>query len=170
MAEHVRIDEGVKRGPRIQRRPGPGKLRRNADGLVQAIPPNLDPREVLDKYLTEQTTSQIAQSYGISRKSLVAWLRQVMPAEWKHVQIVRALVRKDDGNDGFETAEDALSLARAREMVKSAQWDLERLDAPTFGFKQEITHTIIPVLVINTSPIKDITPIAVPVLAVPDKG
>jgi len=108
---------------------------------VQAIPPNLDPREVLDKYLTEQTTSQIAQSYGISRKSLVAWLRQVMPAEWKHVQIVRALVRKDDGNDGFETAEDALSLARAREMVKSAQFDLERLDSPTWGQTQQVVHS-----------------------------
>jgi len=138
--------------------------------MLQIIPKDLDPRVVLDKYLTEQTTSQIASSFGVTRKALVGWLREQLPNEWKQVQVVRALTRKDDGNDGFETAEDALSLARAREMVKSAQWDLERLDAPTFGFKQEITHLVVPVLVINTSNIKDITPLSVPVLSVPDKG
>jgi len=63
-----------------------------------------------------------------------------------------------------------LSLQRAREQLRGSQFDLERLDSGTWGQKQEITHTIIPVLVINTSAIKDITPIAVPVLAVPDKG
>ena len=45
---------------------------------------------------------------------------------------------KEDGNEGLETAADALTLARARELVKSAQWDLERLDSSTFGQKQEV--------------------------------
>ena len=133
MAEaHVRIDEGIKRGPKVQRRPGPGKLRRNPEtGKVQAIPDGLDYKEVLARYLSEDTTSHIAQSYGVSRKSLTAWLRQVAPKEWKQVQIIRAHDQKEQGNEALQDESltpDALSLARARELVRSAQWDLSALD------------------------------------------
>ena len=139
MAEsHIRIDEGIKRGPRNKRRSVP-RRRDEATGLVQGIPPDLDPLEVLERYLTEQTTSQIAQSYNLSRKTLVGWLREQAPDRWKQVQIARALCRKDDGDDGIEGACDALSLARAREMLKSGQWDLERLDSSNYGPKQEVT-------------------------------
>jgi hypothetical protein len=138
---HVRIDKGVKRGPKIQRRPGPGKLRRNDEGKVQAIPDGLNPKEVLDLYLTEETTSQIAARYGVRRKSLVAWLRQVAPEEWRAVQLIRAHDRKEIGNEQLEDAPDALSLARARELVKSAQWDLQALD-PDYRPKQEVTVQI----------------------------
>ena len=136
---HIRIDEGIKRGPKVQRRPGPGKLRRSPQtGQVQAIPPDLDPDEVLARYLTEQTTSQIAQSYGITRKSLVAWLRDVRPQGWKRVQLIRAHDRKEFGNEGLESAADALSLARARELVRSAQWELQSTD-PDYAPKQQVT-------------------------------
>jgi len=107
--------------------------------MLQIIPKDLNPLEVLERYLTEETTSQIAQGYGVSRKALVGWLREAVPEQWKRVQIIRALARKDDGNDGFETAEDALSLARSREMVKSAQFDLAALDSTTWGPKSEVT-------------------------------
>ena len=143
----TRIDRGVKRGPRKTPDPtrtatGPRKSvprrRDEVTGQVQAIPPTLKPREVLDRYLTEQTTSQIAQSYGVTRKSLVAWLREVAPKEWKAVQLIRAHDRKELGNEGIESATDALSLARARETVKSAQWELTSLD-PDYQPKQQVT-------------------------------
>ena len=137
---HVRIDEGIKRGPKQQRASVP--RRRNEKGLVEGIPANLDPKEVLELYLTEANTSQIAKRYGVRRKTLVGWLREVAPKEWKRVQTVRAEIRKEDGNENIEVAPDALSLARAREMIRSAQWDLERLDAENYGQKQEITHNI----------------------------
>lgn len=138
---HVRIDEGIKRGPKVQRRPGPGKLRRDPEtGQVQAIPENLNPAEVLQRYLTEQTTSQIAASYGVKRKSLIAWLRKVAPEEWKAVQLIRAHDRKEIGNEQLEEAIDALSLARARELVKSAQWELQSLD-PDYRPKQDVNHS-----------------------------
>lgn len=107
---------------------------------MQGIPDNLDPREVLDLYLTEDTTSQIAKNLGVRRRTLVGWLKQTVPDEWKRVQIVRALCRKEDGDDGIETARTGLALARAREQLKSGQWDLERLDSSNYGPKQEITH------------------------------
>ena len=138
MAEsHIRIDEGIKRGPKGKRK-SVARRRDPETGQVQAIPPGLDPKEVLNRYLTEQTTSQIAQSYGVTRKSLVAWLREVAPLQWKSVQLIKAHDRKELGNEEIEGAEDALSLARAREMLKSAQWELQSLD-PDYQPKQTIT-------------------------------
>ena len=138
MAEsHVRIDEGIKRGPRKPQE----RIRRSpkADLGTWVIPEGLTPQTVLERYWTEESTSQIASQYGLSRKALVRWLREQCPQEWKEVQIARALCRKDDGDEGLEVACDALSLARAREQLKSAQWDLERLDHKNFGVKQEVT-------------------------------
>lgn len=131
--EHVRIDKGVKRGPKklpkAQKRGPRPNLPRTADGrILSVIPPDLKPGEVLQRYLSEETTSQIASSYGISRKTLTQWLREVAKDEWRKVQIIRALDIKDKGNEQLEVADDALSLARAREMVKSAQWELQALD------------------------------------------
>ena len=137
---HIRIDEGISRGPKSKIYRHSVKRRRNpTTGSVQAIPDDLDPKVVLDRYLTEQTTSQIAQSFGVNRKSLVAWLREVCPEQWKKVQVIRALIRKDDADEGLENACDALSLARAREMLKSGQWDLERLDSNTYAPKAQVT-------------------------------
>ena len=138
MAEaHVRIDEGIKRGPKKQRI----ALKRPTEPITLSpiIPATLDPREVLERYLSEPRTSQIAESYGVTRSNLVRWLREVVPDEWKQVQIVRALIFKEDGNEGLDNADNALMLARAREMVKSAQWELERLDSKNYGAKQEVT-------------------------------
>lgn len=137
---HVRIDKGIKRGP--QNRLSTPHRRDPVTGEVQAIPPDLDPNEVLNRYLSEETTSSIAKSYGISRKSMVAWLRQVVPNEWKRVQQARAFCRKEDGDEGIEGACDALGLARAREMLRSGQWELERID-DDYRQKQELTVEIV---------------------------
>ena len=123
--EHQRIDEGVKRSARAS-----SPLRRSDDtGLPEAIPAGLDPKLVLDAYLTTPTTSQIAARFGVRRSSLTAWLREVAPVDWKNVQIVRAHAKKEDGDEGVQESLDAFELARAREMLRSGQWDLERLDA-----------------------------------------
>lgn len=140
---HKRIDEGVKRGPRIaQRAP---RRSPKADLGSWVIPKDLSPDEIIERYLTESTTGQIAAQYGLSRKALTKWLREQRPREWKQVQIVRALANKEDGVDGIKGSRDALSLARARELVKSAQFDLTSLD-PEFQPKQQVTITSQPIL------------------------
>ncbi len=142
-----RIDKGIKRGarphqnkpPRYAHKPPkhPGRM----DTALGIIPADLNPQEVLERYLTESTTSQIAAQYGVSRKTLVRWLKDKAPDQWKQVQIIRALCRKEDADEGIENACDALSLARAREMLRSGQWDLERLDSHNYGQKQEVSVT-----------------------------
>ena len=132
-----RIDRGVKRGPRKpQNAP---RHARTADLGSWVIPQDLNPHDVIQRFLTEATTSHIAAEYGLSRKALVKWLRSTLPNEWKEAQVLRALCRKEDGDEGLDSPPDALSLACAREKVKSAQWDLERLDHTNYGQKQELT-------------------------------
>jgi hypothetical protein len=134
---HVRIDEGIKRGPRKTRISVP-RRRDPITGNVQGIPDGLKPEEVFKRYLTEETTSHIAASYGVSRKTLVAWLRDVDPKGWKRVQLIRAHDLKEQGNETLQAGpEDALSLACAREQVKSAQWELTAID-PDYQPKQHV--------------------------------
>ena len=142
-----RIDAGIKRGPRKAPR-----LPTKRQDRAGPIPEGLDPDVVLERYLTESTTSQIAQEYGTSRKTLVRWLVEQRPDQWKQIQVIRALCRKEDSDEGIEGACDALSLARARESLRSSQWDLERLDSRNYSQKQEVTHhQAPPVLTINLS-------------------
>ena len=136
--ENVRIDKGVKRGPRKQSLPAKSP---KADIGSWQIPEDLNPDEVIQRYLTESTTSQIAAQYGLSRKALTRWLRTVRKAEWKEAQLIRAHCRKEDGENGIDTACDALSLARAREQLKGAQFDLVALD-DDYQPKQQVTHTV----------------------------
>ena len=135
--EYVRIDKGISRGPRHKH-----QLPQRSAEAVGKIPPTLRPAEVLERYLTESTTSQIAASYGVSRKTLVRWLVEQAPNDWKQVQVVRALCRKENADEEIEVACDALSLARAREMLRSGQWDLERLDPANYSPQQRVEITM----------------------------
>lgn len=153
--EHVRIDEGT---PRKPRRRQSALLRRNEEGLTESIPPDLDADYVLKLYLTSPTTAKIADKLGIRRSSLTAWLRTTQPEKWRAVQTIRAHTRKEDGDEGLYQSRNALELARAREVLRSAQWDLERLD-DDYRPKQEVTHHASgPLIQINVAPITQVAP------------
>lgn len=94
---------------------------------------NADPKEVLERYLREESTSQIAQSLGVTRSGLNYWLLRVAETEWKDAQVLKALKRKEEAEDEMDTATDAFTLARARERLKAAQWDLERVCRRIYG-------------------------------------
>lgn len=141
-----RIDYGIPRGPK-----GRAKLphRRNPEGIAEAIPAGLNVDAVLQRYLSAPTSSTIARELGVRRSTLTKWLRDTAPEKWKAVQVIRADLRKEDGDEGIYGARDALELARARELLKSAQWDLERLDSANYSEKVEHASQIQPVLVIQ---------------------
>lgn len=94
---------------------------------------NLDPRQVLLRYLSDEPTKDIAASLGVSRQALSAWLLKTAEDDWKEAQVARALARKEKAEDDLETAADALAIARARELLRSAQWDLERVCRRIYG-------------------------------------
>ena len=94
---------------------------------------NVDPKDVLDRYLAEETSTQIAQSLGVTRAALSYWLLRHAEAQWKDAQVVKALKRKEDAETALEGAATVIDIARARELLKAAQWDLERVCRRIYG-------------------------------------
>lgn len=92
-----------------------------------------DASDILKRYLSDETTKDIALSYGVTRQALGQFLLKHAESDWKDAQVVRALARKESAEDDLETAADQLSLARARERLRAAQWDLERVCRRIYG-------------------------------------
>lgn len=145
--DHVRIDEGVKRGPRQK-----PKLPAQARTLSVALRPlhNIAPEErkriaetVLDRYIHGEQVAAIAPEFNTSDVTIYALLLREHQESWKEIQQARALARLERQQELLNTAGDPLSLARAREGVRSAQWELERLLNRLYGQKQEITLEVI---------------------------
>lgn len=141
---HVRIDEGIKRGPRKPRKaPAPPQVEtppakpQFVGKLTEA-----NPDDVIKRYLNGETSKQIAASYAVTRQGLGFYLRQHAPEPWKEAQIIVAIERKERAEDEIEVCDDALSLARAREGLRSAQWELERVFSRVYGPKQELAVTM----------------------------
>lgn len=86
-----------------------------------------------------ETTTQIADSLGVTRQGLGWWLRKHAEEDWRQAQIILAIERKEKAEDDLASAADALSLARAREQLRGAQWELERVFNRVYAPKQEVT-------------------------------
>jgi hypothetical protein len=89
--------------------------------------------DVLERYLAGETSPQIAKSLGVTKQALSHWLITNAEGEWKSAQLVRALTRKDEAEDLMDKAATPLDLARAREQLRGAQWDLERVCRRIYG-------------------------------------
>lgn len=106
------------------------------DNLPAATLAGSDPKTILQRYLSDESTKEIAASYGVTRQALGQFLLKHAEDDWKAAQVVRALARKESAEDDLETAADGLSLARARERLRAAQWDLERVCRRIYGQDQ----------------------------------
>jgi hypothetical protein len=105
-----------------------------------------DPKTILARYLSDESTKDIAASYGVTRQGLGQFLLKHAETEWKEAQVARAIARKESAEvdlEGIsakiETADReqrerlALTVSLARERLKSAQWDLERVCRRIYG-------------------------------------
>jgi hypothetical protein len=105
-----------------------------------------DPKTILARYLSDESTKDIAASYGVTRQGLGQFLLKHAETEWKEAQVARAIARKESAEDDLEgisakieTADReqrerlALTVSLARERLKSAQWDLERVCRRIYG-------------------------------------
>jgi hypothetical protein len=104
----------------------------NKQGQIAPLK-DVDPKDVLARYLAEETGAQIAKSLGVTRAALSYFMLKHAEAEWKDAQVVKAMKRKEDAEDLLETASNPLDLARARELLRAAQWDLERVCRRIYG-------------------------------------
>ena len=146
MAEsHIRIDEGVKRGPRTRQKAPRNASNTPVDPSLAYDPQKLvgvDINQILTRYLNGETSTQIAKSLNCTRQGLGYFLRENAEEDWKNAQVIQAIERKEQAEDELGNANDSLSLARARERLRSAQWELERVCNRIFGQKQEVSMTV----------------------------
>ena len=94
---------------------------------------DVDPKDILQRYLNEESGPEIAKSYGVTRAALSLHMLKHAEEQWKDAQVVKAIRRKENAEDLLETAENALELTRAREQLRAAQWDLERVCRRIYG-------------------------------------
>jgi predicted transcriptional regulator len=94
---------------------------------------DVKPTDILARYLAEETSTQIAKSLGVTKAALSYFMLKHSETEWKDAQVVKALTRKENAENYLETADNPLDLARGRELLKAAQWDLERVCRRIYG-------------------------------------
>lgn len=94
---------------------------------------NVDPQDIIQRYLADERTPDIAASLGVHRSALNQMLLRDCPDDWRKAQAARAVTALDDAKLALESAPNSLSLARAREQLRSAQWELERLLRRLYG-------------------------------------
>jgi hypothetical protein len=92
-----------------------------------------DPKKVLLRYLADESTLDIAKSYGVTRSALNKWLRNVAEEEWLEAQCSRAIARKEKAEDALEAATNSTEIARAEKVLKGAQWELEKVNRRIYG-------------------------------------
>ena len=107
-----------------------GRPRKGTEPLA-----NVDHASILQRYLKDEKASSIAASLGVHLSALHQFLLTHHEEEWKTAQVARSLTQWEMAKEALGKAHDQLSLARAREELKSAQWDLERLLTRIFGQK-----------------------------------
>lgn len=138
---HVRIDDGLKRGPRTQYN------RPNAiDEHTGRILPLLSPEKRLEavqnaakRIENGERLVDIAKDIGVTKQALSLWLLDDIPEQY-HLAQRRGLINKIiDADTALEVADNPLDLARAREQAKFTRWDAERRLSRLFGQKQEVT-------------------------------
>ena len=108
-----------------------------------------DPKLILQRYLSDESTKDIAKTFGVTRQALGQYLLKTAETEWKEAQVARAISRKEQAEDDMDAIagriENAdkeqrerltLTLSLARERLKAAQWDLERVCRRIYGQDQ----------------------------------
>lgn len=134
MLKHSRMPRKYKRRDLVKAESKPMVI---AGGLV-----GKDPKAILLRYLSDESTSVIAADYGVTRQALGQYLLRHAEEDWKEAQVARAIARKEKAEDQLESAEDPLQLAKARELLKAAQWDLERVCRRIYGQETNINVSI----------------------------
>jgi transposase-like protein len=111
-----------------------------------------DTKPILDRLEAGESAVQIANSLGINRVSLYAWLIRHCPEQWQAVATARQLSRLDEcedildspiatqiinkGGTEIEIVDpklDGAIVTRARDKARMAQWHLERANKKLFG-------------------------------------
>lgn len=103
---------------------------------------NVDPKPILDQILDGRSLRNIAADLNVSNVALRAWLLRE-DREQYHEAITAALAQRvAESDENLDAADDAISIARARESARFARMDFERRRPALYGPKQQVTHEV----------------------------
>jgi hypothetical protein len=144
----VRIDKGVKRGPRRKDAPPrPNKRTWLQAGSKSVAVEQRD--QIIAHVAAGRFLRDIAADLGVTPAAISQYLAS--DPEYKAAREAGIEQQLERWQASMETAADALNLARAREAFRATAWRAEREMAHRWGQKQEITHNVAPVLHIHTA-------------------
>ena len=130
-----------------------GLIKMNADKPLASTGSGVEhAKATLERYIDGQSLSDQASALGVTRCRLNRLLLNYAEDDWRHAQIAKAMETLEDAEIELGDAAltpDGVSVSRAREKARLAQWKLERLLARLFAQKQEVTHNVQPVFTVN---------------------
>lgn len=97
--------------------------------------------DVLESYGSGASIYAIAADMGIEHTTLYRQLLKHREGDWVEAKRSRALAELEDAEEELKRAPDGLALSRARERVRAAQWQLERLMRRIYGQDQHQDST-----------------------------
>ena len=131
MPKRMSVERRAKRAPSLRLAPAGKPI---APELKQAIL-----EDAKQSILQGHTIDQIAAKHGISHYTLDLWLHGLGD---EYTELRQAWVdgMLHESGQLLREAQDALGLARARELQRRAQWYAERRDRPRYGQETMQVH------------------------------
>lgn len=93
----------------------------------------IDPAPILQRLQSGESLRTIAADLGVSNVGLRAWLLREDREQYSDVITAALTTRVAEADERLETAGDAISVARAREMARFSRMDLERRRPSLYG-------------------------------------
>jgi transposase-like protein len=90
-------------------------------------------QDSIARYGRGESVYAIAHELGIEHTTLYRHLVKHFESDWIQAKKSRSLAELEDAEESLKTAQDGLALTRARERVRAAQWQLERLYRKIYG-------------------------------------
>jgi hypothetical protein len=116
-------------------RPGvPANARTNIERLNANKPlANIDPADVLDRLYSGDKVKDVAAHYGVSHAAMYAYLMRACPEQWLAISTGKSLERLENAEADMDSADDQLTVSKARESHRMGAWTLERVARAFFG-------------------------------------
>jgi transcriptional regulator with XRE-family HTH domain len=105
---------------------------------------NLDPTPILARLQAGESLQDIAQSIGVSRQAIHAWMLREDASQFYDVITMGLASRVADADERLDAAPTMLDIARAREQARYARMDLERRRPNLYGVRQQLQVDIGP--------------------------
>ena len=116
--------------------------------------------EILEKYRAGQQIKDLAPTYGLSHTTVYELLLRTREEEYRAAQSARSLARLETARNDLEKAADPIQINRAEKLIKTYQWDLERLARRLYGQSESESANLIQINIgiDRTTPTQPIDP------------